>query len=105
VSVRQQVLYLWLAESALDADVVAWAFHDGSRGAGASLPAGDPPYPNGVAALEDGWMLLQAPHVPQPPPGSEAEPGYLPYEFVFERRVASERGPADAAPRRGDGRP
>jgi hypothetical protein len=94
---RQQILVLWLAESALDSEVVAWAFHDGSRGAGRPLPGADgpvpnddPPYASGVAALEDGWWLLQAPHVPPPVPGREAEPGYLQYEFVFERAVEAQ---------------
>lgn len=85
--VRQQVLYLWLAESALDSEVVAWAFHDGAGGAGEVLPPDDPPYATGVAALEDGWLLLQTPRVAMPPRGQEAEPAYLEYEFVFERRV------------------
>ncbi len=84
---RQQILYLWMSESAFDTEVVAWAFHDGTNGAGAALPAGDPPYASGLAALEDGWMLLQAPHVPAPVPGRDSEVGYLQYEFVFERRL------------------
>lgn len=86
---RQQVLYLWLAEGALDMPVVAWAFHDGAAGKGPTLPAADPPYATGVKALEDGWNLMQS---PQPPPiveGHEHQPGYLQNEFVFERRVAA----------------
>ncbi len=84
---RQQVLYLWLAEGALDVQVVAWAFHDGTKGQGPGLPEGDPPYPTGVAALEDGWMLLQSPPPPPLGDGGEVQPGYLQHEFVFERRV------------------
>ena len=87
MGVRQQVLYLWLAEGALDTPVVGWAFHDGTSGRGPALPGGEPPYANGTAALEDGWCLLQSP-APQPlPPGAEHAVGYLPNEFVFERRV------------------
>ena len=84
---RQQILYLWTSESALDTEVVAWAFHDGTKGAGAGLPDAEPPYASGLAALEDGWMLLQTPHVAAPVPGRDLEVGYLQYEFVFERRV------------------
>ena len=84
---RQQVLYLWLAEAALVMPVVAWAFHDGTKGEGPGLPSGDPPYPTGQAALEDGWMLLQAPHVPPVEKVQEHEPAYLSYEFIFERRI------------------
>ena len=56
---RQQVLYLWLAEGALDTGTIAWAFHDGTKGKGPGLPDCEPPFANGVAALEDGWFLLQ----------------------------------------------
>ncbi|MEM7004118.1 MAG: hypothetical protein AAF529_25265, partial [Pseudomonadota bacterium] len=58
---RQQVLYLWLSEGALDTATVGWAFYDGSNGASATLPDGQPPYATGVAALEDGWFLMQSP--------------------------------------------
>lgn len=85
--VRQQVLFLWLEESALAMAPVAWAFHDGCEGRGPGLPEGDPPYPTGEAALLDGWMLLQTPHVPPPLSGAEHQASYLSYEFVFERRV------------------
>lgn len=85
MTVRQQVLYLWLSESALDSEVIAWAFHDGTQGRQGGIPDGDPPYKTGLAALEEGWLLLQSPQITPPPPGREFDPGYLPYEFVFER--------------------
>ena len=87
MTVRQQVLHLWLAEGALDTAVVAWAFHDGTKGAGPGPPPGDPPYPTGEAALEDGWCLLQSPAPAPLVPGAEHGTGYLPNEFVFERRI------------------
>lgn len=94
---RQQVLYLWLAEGALDTPVVAWAFHDGTAGAGPGLPGAEPPYPSGQSALEDGWCLLQSPAPVPLQPGAEYDVGYLPNEFVFERRVEVAAGLADAA--------
>jgi hypothetical protein len=84
---RQQVLYLWLAEGTLESRVIGHAFHDGARGRGPGLPDADPPYASGVAALEDGWFLLQSPALLPLAPGAEHEVGYLPNEFVFERRV------------------
>ena len=85
---RQQVLYLWLAEGALDTATVAWAFFDGAKGQGPSLNEGQPPYPTGLAALEDGWFLMQspAPYILQP--GTEHGTSYLPNEFIFTRTVA-----------------
>lgn len=87
MATRQQVLYLWLAEGALDTETVGWAFHDGSAGAGPQLPAGEPPYATGQVALEDGWFLIQSPAPAPLHPGSEHEVAYLANEFVFERRV------------------
>jgi hypothetical protein len=86
---RQQVLYLWASGSALDSGTVAWAFHDGADGSGPSLPDGSPPYASGVAALRDGWMLLQSSQLTPPLPGEEHLNNYLEYEFVFERRVTT----------------
>ena len=84
---RQQVLYLWLAEGAIDTETIGWAFHDGTAGQGPALPEGDPPYATGLAALEAGWFLIQSP-APYPLiPGAEHEVSYLANEFVFERRV------------------
>jgi hypothetical protein len=85
--VRQQVLYLWLSEGALDTPVVGWAFHDGAAGRGPRLPGEEPPYADGVAALRDGWRLLQS---PPPPPADGYETGYLQHEFVFERTIEVE---------------
>ncbi len=85
-SARQQVLMLWLSSSALDSAVVGWAFHDGSAGTGPQ-PDGEPPYANGVAALVDGWRLLQMSPLIPPYPGAERTTSFLHHEFVFERMV------------------
>jgi hypothetical protein len=84
---RQQILYLWLAEGALDTPTVAWAFHDGCEGRGPGLPDSDPPYATGAAALVDGWCLLQSPAAQPLAAGAEHTTGPLPNEYVFERRV------------------
>jgi hypothetical protein len=84
---RQQVLYLWLAEGALDNETVGWAFHDGTSGKGPGVPATEPPYPTGLAALEEGWFLIQSPAPYALQPGAEYEVSYLANEFIFERRI------------------
>ena len=85
---RQRVLVLYLSSSALDSNVVAWANYDGT---GRTRPmAGDesePPYPNAVKALEDGWRLIQASPLTQHGTGDEFRTGYLKYEFFFEQLV------------------
>ena len=86
MSCRQQVLILWLSSSALDSGVVAWAFHDGTAGAGPQLGS-DPPYRSGVAALVDGWRLIQMSQLTPPTPGNERETSYLKHEFLFEKLI------------------
>ena len=85
---RQKVLVLYLANSALDAPVVAWAVYDGT---GQTLHmAGDcdePPYPTGLAALLDGWRLFQAAQLLPHARGEEFDLAYLKYEFLFEQIV------------------
>ena len=83
---RQKVLVLYLANSALDAPVVAWALYDGS---GERLHmAGDedrPPYKTGLDALREGWRLFQASQIQPHLRGEEFDLSYLKYEFFFER--------------------
>jgi hypothetical protein len=85
---RQQVLVLYLANSALDAPVIAWARYDG---AGETLHmAGDQdeaPYATGLEALKDGWRLFQASQLLPHPRGEEFDLAYLKYEFFFEQLV------------------
>ena len=87
MAIRQQVLFLWLAEGSLDTATVAWAFHDGCEGRGPGLPDGDPPYATAAAALFDGWCLLQAPAPQAVIEGAEHQTGPLANEYVLERRI------------------
>jgi len=86
---RQQLLYLWLLNSAPDSNIAGLAFYDGTDGQGPQLPdkGDDPPYANGVEAIQDGWMLMQSPPPVAPTPDQLHNNAYLEYEFVFERRV------------------
>ncbi len=85
---RQQVLVLQLSGSGLDSAVVGWSRYDGT---GRSHPtmgdSDDPPYETGVAALQDGWRLLQAAQLVPPLPGHEHDVSYLPNEFWLTRLV------------------
>jgi len=85
---RQKVLVLYLTDSSLDSSVIAWAQYDGT-GATEHM-AGDmaePPYTTGLAALRDGWRLLQMAPLQPHAPGAEFTTSYLKYEFLFEQLV------------------
>lgn len=88
MAIRQQVLVLYLTTSALDTKVVGWSYYDGT-GAHTAY-AGDseePPYRTGLAALRDGWRLIQASPLAAHSSGTEYRTGYLKYEFFFEKLV------------------
>ena len=83
---KQKVLILYLANSMLDSDVIAWSLHDGT-GKNFHMPGDseDPPYETGTDALLDGWRLFQASTLEQHKSGDEFRTGYLKYEFFFEK--------------------
>ena len=49
--------------------------------------ADEPPYETGLAALQDGWRLIQASPLLDHGVGEEFRTGYLKYEFFFEKLV------------------
>jgi hypothetical protein len=74
---KQQVLVLYLNTSALDSDVLAWAFYDGTGKTNPTTGDSDlPPYDTGTEALRDGW---------RPYPGHEYQTSFLKHEFWFEK--------------------
>lgn len=88
---RQQILILHLAHSSLDAPTVAWALYDGAASADTvQMQSGDsetPLYPSVLAAMQDGWFVIQLPALPHYAPGHEHNTGHLPYEYILERKV------------------
>ncbi len=87
-TVRQQVLVLYTATSALDDRVVAWSNYDGTGRTHPTMGDSDePPYPTGLAALQDGWILLQASQLLPPATGQEYDVSFLKHEFWFSRLV------------------
>jgi hypothetical protein len=88
---RQQVLVLHSSSTDLVAHTVAWALYDGAAPADApGMRTGDgasPPYDSVVAAMRDGWHVIQVPQ-PAVTPGWEHQAGELPFQFVLTREVA-----------------
>jgi hypothetical protein len=87
-TLRQQVLVLYLSTSALDGSVVGWSVYDGTgRTTPTTGDADEPPYDTGVAALQDGWRLIQAAQLIPPYPDHEYDVSFLKHEFWFEKLV------------------
>ena len=86
---RQQVLVLYLVNSALDSYVVGWSQYDGTgRTSPTTGDSEEPPYATGLDALKDGWRLIQASQLIPPYPGHEYDVSFLKHEFFFEKIVA-----------------
>ena len=87
-TIRQQVLVLYLDTSALDSHVIGWSRYDGTgRTSPTTGDSEEPPYATGVAALRDGWRLIQAAQLIPPYPGHEYDVSFLKHEFLFEKLV------------------
>jgi hypothetical protein len=86
INKRQNVLVLYLSNSALDSDVMGWSKYDGTgkenHTTGDSLEA---PYKTGLHALRDGWRVIQFPQLNPPYPGEEYSTSFMKYEFIFEK--------------------
>ena len=83
---RQQVLYLWLAEGALDTGTIAWAFTTVLRAKAQPCQIVSRLIKT-VLLLSKMVGLLQSPAPYMIQPGAEHGASYLPNEFVFVRSI------------------
>ena len=83
---RQKILILYLANSALDSQVRAWTLYDGTgRERPTTGDSDSPPYDTGLEALLDGWRVIQFPQLIPPAPGTEYSTSFMRFEFIFEK--------------------
>lgn len=85
---RQQLMVLYLGTPDLASAVGAWSSWDGASDAISNAGAeDDPPYQSVLAAMRDGWRVIQFPQQWPAYPGAEYETSYLRFEYVLERMV------------------
>jgi hypothetical protein len=85
---RQQLLVLYAANSSPDSPVGAWSIFDGTgRESHMAGDADKPPYASVLAAMRDGWRVIQLPQLQPAAPGAEHDTAFLKYEFVLEKLV------------------
>jgi hypothetical protein len=85
---RQRLLLLYTTTSSPESDVGAWSMFDGT-GQKAHM-AGDsdkPPYASVVAAMHEGWRVIQLSQLTPAARGAEHDTSFLKYEFVLEKLV------------------
>ena len=83
----QDVLVLFQTTPALDAQVMAWARYDASRGTGIRdlVEEDEPPYRNAMEAMRDGWQVIQMSELKHRSPKEGYELGPLPYQTVLSK--------------------
>ena len=83
---RQQLLILYAANPSPDSPIGAWSLFDGTgRETHMAGDASEPPYASVVAAMRDGWRVIQVPQLRAAARGAEHDTGFLEYEFVLEK--------------------
>ena len=83
----QDILVLFQTNPALDAAPVAWAHYEASKGTGIKdlIEESDPPYRNAMAAMRDGWEVIQMSEYKQRSEDDGYELGPIPYQTVLSR--------------------
>lgn len=84
---RQQLLCLWLGNSDLSAPVIAWSRFDGASEVDSRGMEDAPPYANAVAAMRDGWRVMQMSLPQRQSETTGYTTDYLPHSVILERFV------------------
>jgi hypothetical protein len=83
---RQRLLVLYAATTSPESAVGAWSTFDGTgRQAHMAGDTDEPPYPSALAALREGWRVIQFPQLTAAAPGAAHDTAFLKYEFVLEK--------------------
>lgn len=85
--VVQDILVLFQTSPALDVEPVAWARYEASKGTGIRdlVEEDEPPYVNAMAAMRDGWQVIQMGELKQRSEQDGYELGPLPYQTVLSK--------------------
>ncbi len=83
----QDILVLFQTSPALDVEPVAWARYEASKGTGIQdlVEEDEPPYENALAAMRDGWQVIQMGELKHRSEKDGYELGPLPYQTVLQR--------------------
>jgi hypothetical protein len=85
---KQKLLILYATNSSPDSPIGAWSLFDGTgREKHMAGDANEPPYASVLAAMRDGWRVIQLPQLGAPAAGAEHATAFLQYEFVLEKMV------------------
>lgn len=85
-SERQELLFLYSENSDLTSPVRAWSRYSGGGTFYRSGDSDEAPYASVVAAMREGWRVLQVSQLMPPPPGADLlTTSFLKFETLLER--------------------
>lgn len=85
---RQKLLLLYTRSPDLRSEVGAWAIYDGTgKEHHTTGDSETPPYKTVLAAMRDGWRVIQLPQQTPAYPGMELTTSFLKHECVLEQIV------------------
>lgn len=83
---HQELLFLYSENSDLASPVRAWSRYSGAGRHHRSGDLDEAPYASVVAAMQDGWRVLQVSQLVAPTPGADlTATSFLKYEALLER--------------------
>lgn len=82
----QQILYLYSKSTNMRSALASWMLYDASQPQEPTLPSAEPPYASVLAAIADGWRVVQFPD-PTRYSYQDVDNDYLGYEFILEKMV------------------
>jgi hypothetical protein len=83
---RQLVLYLNSKSSNMRSPVASWMLYDATQPQEPTLPSQQPPYESVLAAVADGWRIVQFPDIKRYT-YQGVNNDYLGFEFILEKMV------------------
>ena len=83
---RQQVLYLYAKSTNMRSPLASWALYDPTVPQEPTLPNAEPPYESVLAAVAEGWRVVQFP-IAKLYAYEGQDNDYLGFEFVLERLI------------------
>ena len=85
--VVQDILVFFQTSPALDVEPAAWARYEASKGTGIDdlLEEDEPPYKSALAAMRDGWQVIQMGEMKHRSEVDGYELGPLPYQTVLSK--------------------
>ncbi len=83
---RQLVLYLYSRSSNMRSALASWMLYDATKPQEPTLPSQEPPYASVLAAVADGWRIVQFPDI-KLYAYQGVDNDYLSFEFILEKMV------------------